>query len=466
MRLRILLLFLLISSSLAVQAGGKPARIELQISRRDNNMYPIRVSFYKGNDEYYDKMEMWPITQSVEVKRYELPALTQVVWIADKALLVTAGEQLTVKLKYQSVPAGGFYVVSEVQNPAKQLLPFKIDSLLGRVPDSLALNDVLNRLADREQQIDKLLAGTALLPAERDMLQTYAATRHLKFMADYLSLHPAAAGDSAFVKRYFGKFRIQDPVISGIGNKGELMSVVQCWRMGLALKEGSGILQDYEKLLTTAGSNELKQVACMSWVQGELRANYFSGNIRKLIPVMLQKLPASSTKKAIAELYKSYSTLDKGRVAYNFTINSEGRNVRLSDFRGKLVVIDFWATWCTYCKAKLPRYREIKEQFAGKPGIVFLTVSMDDIGEAELWKQLSEKFQITGPDNLLMNTALAETTKIREQYKLTGVPRYILIDENGKFLNSSLSIALGDEVVEEITRCYNERFPAAVTATR
>ena len=55
----------------------------------------------------------------------------------------------------------------------------------------------------------------------------------------------------------------------------------------------------------------------------------------------------------------------------------DGRTVKLSDFKGKVVVLDFWATWCGPCRASLPHLNEVQGRFAGQ-GLVVVGISVDD----------------------------------------------------------------------------------------
>jgi peroxiredoxin len=80
----------------------------------------------------------------------------------------------------------------------------------------------------------------------------------------------------------------------------------------------------------------------------------------------------------------------EGVRAPDFTLSSlDGRKVKLSDFRGKAVLLNFWATWCPPCKVEMPWFEDLQKQY-GKDGLVVLGVAMDDSEPATIAKFASE----------------------------------------------------------------------------
>lgn len=75
--------------------------------------------------------------------------------------------------------------------------------------------------------------------------------------------------------------------------------------------------------------------------------------------------------------------------------DAEGNAVRLSAYKGKVVLLDFWATWCTPCKASMPWMNELSKKYAGE-GLVVIGVSMDTEGWPVV-KPFVEKMQIAYP---------------------------------------------------------------------
>jgi len=93
--------------------------------------------------------------------------------------------------------------------------------------------------------------------------------------------------------------------------------------------------------------------------------------------------------------YLKRPELARARMAPPFEItSSDGQRVSLDDLQGKVVLLDFWATWCAPCRAALPHMREIAKKFDGQP-LVILSVSLDD--DEQKWKDFIVKNGMTWP---------------------------------------------------------------------
>lgn len=74
----------------------------------------------------------------------------------------------------------------------------------------------------------------------------------------------------------------------------------------------------------------------------------------------------------------SFAQIEEGQTASDFSLqNLQGETVCLKDFKGKIVVLDFWATWCLPCRQSLPELAKLEKKYRDK-GVVFLGLSIDD----------------------------------------------------------------------------------------
>lgn len=102
----------------------------------------------------------------------------------------------------------------------------------------------------------------------------------------------------------------------------------------------------------------------------------------------------------------------------------------LSDYRGKCVVIDVWATWCEPCRRMMPIFHELQKDFRGKD-VEFLSVCVGVWVESDKWLSLSKEFGIE-KNNFFVTGWNSDFVK---DYRISGVPRYMIIDKLGNIVN-------------------------------
>jgi len=87
----------------------------------------------------------------------------------------------------------------------------------------------------------------------------------------------------------------------------------------------------------------------------------------------------------------SLKTDKERKVAPNFTLkDADGKNVSLSDYKGKVVLLNFWATWCGPCKVEIPWFIDFEQQYKAK-GFAVLGVSLDEDGWTAVKPYIAEK---------------------------------------------------------------------------
>lgn len=122
--------------------------------------------------------------------------------------------------------------------------------------------------------------------------------------------------------------------------------------------------------------------------------------------------------------YKSY--LKRGDAAPDdILFDPEGKEVRLSDFKGKYLFIDFWASWCTYCIKEMPALDKIKDKFADSD-IQFIAISVDE--NKGNWEKAMKRL------NLNENQYLVSSQELSDKLRLGTIPRYIIYDKENLML--------------------------------
>lgn len=174
----------------------------------------------------------------------------------------------------------------------------------------------------------------------------------------------------------------------------------------------------------------LAYLACLKSV---FRYNGYTKGLDELRLLFEQNMPEGDLKEEINKLYESYAHLKEGNIAPAFTLKDfKGKEHSLSDYKGKVLVVDVWATWCGGCIAKLPRFLELREKYINRDDIEFITISIDHKGAYNSWKYALPRFKLMGMTNLL---ASKDECSFQDDYNITGIPRYFLIDREGRIVS-------------------------------
>ncbi|MDR0574059.1 MAG: TlpA family protein disulfide reductase [Tannerella sp.] len=140
-----------------------------------------------------------------------------------------------------------------------------------------------------------------------------------------------------------------------------------------------------------------------------------------------------SQKKKVRELELALNDAKDGAPAIDFKFpDKNGKQVALSDFKGKLVYIDIWATWCGPCKQELPHLKKLEAEYHDK-NIVFLSVSTDASKDYQKWKDYLVKEDLKGVQLFAGDDA---RDGIIKPYKVAGIPRFVLVGKDGAIISS------------------------------
>lgn len=126
----------------------------------------------------------------------------------------------------------------------------------------------------------------------------------------------------------------------------------------------------------------------------------------------------------------------------------DGKEVTLDEFKGKVVLLDFWATWCGPCKAEMPLMKKLYDDYADK-GLVMVGISLDR-GEEEL-KAYIEKEEIKWAQ--VLSSATPENQKISSAYKIVSIPTIYLVGKDGKIVSGKLR---GEKLVEKVAELLKD----------
>ncbi|MDR1527018.1 MAG: TlpA family protein disulfide reductase [Dysgonamonadaceae bacterium] len=123
---------------------------------------------------------------------------------------------------------------------------------------------------------------------------------------------------------------------------------------------------------------------------------------------------------------------EAGRQAADFTYpDGDGKLYSLADFKGKVVVVDLWATWCGPCLQQIPYMKKLEETMRGRD-VVFVGISIDAEKDKALWKQMIADKQLPG-----IHLYAGVDSKITNDYKVNTIPRYLLFDKKGRVVTDN-----------------------------
>ena len=118
-------------------------------------------------------------------------------------------------------------------------------------------------------------------------------------------------------------------------------------------------------------------------------------------------------------------------------VDVNGKQMSLRDFRGKYVYIDMWATWCGPCQKELPYLKKLEEKFRGR-NIAFVGLSID--ADKAKWEARVKSGELCGTQ-----LHIGRGSKFQADYRISGIPRFILLDPNGRIVNPDMTRPSSDD---------------------
>lgn len=191
------------------------------------------------------------------------------------------------------------------------------------------------------------------------------------------------------------------------------------------------VFDSYRKLLyylTSVKKNQAKSDVIEGFIQSKIIFNTLKkANSKELIESLKPKIDAvnnSQYRDLLYNAYRTYYEVHTGDNDINFIAHDrEGNAVNLEDFKGKVIYLEFWATWCVPCVKEFAPLDSLQEEFKDNSNIVILSVSIDK--DIEAWKNDINKRQ-PGTRQFVANS------NDLNQFSVTFVPRTIIIGKDFK----------------------------------
>jgi thiol-disulfide isomerase/thioredoxin len=124
-----------------------------------------------------------------------------------------------------------------------------------------------------------------------------------------------------------------------------------------------------------------------------------------------------------------------------------GRKVSLSEFKGKVIILDFWATWCVPCKAEIPGFIELQKKYGGR-GLQIIGLSVDDS------MPTAKKYATEMKMNYPVLLADGKEDILRAYDPIPSIPVSVVIDREGKIVSRHVGIVKMDVFEKEIVALF------------
>ena len=187
----------------------------------------------------------------------------------------------------------------------------------------------------------------------------------------------------------------------------------------------------------TTDMSTLGQLAT-AWVK-----QYSPDLIEKWLSMMDVSLAETPAYKEILHQIAKCRELAVGEKAPDFTLLSDkGWEITLSDFRGKYVVLDFWASWCGPCRMEIPNLKKVWQKYHSK-GLEIVSITLDS--KDDDWRKA------LADEQMPWTQLTAKGTNVASQYNVQGIPHILLLDPQGKIAGINLR---GEELEEALQKCF------------
>jgi thiol-disulfide isomerase/thioredoxin len=205
----------------------------------------------------------------------------------------------------------------------------------------------------------------------------------------------------------------------------------------------------YQRATEALGDGRVRDVAVGQYLLGKVESE--RADIRPLLPDFAAHNRDSTIARDLRRAVRAHLALANGQPAPDFTLlDASGKKTALSQLRGKVVYLDFWATWCGPCLAEMPASQELRRKFAGRD-VVFLYVSLD--AQAADWQKYLATKVMPSANAVHLHDGGAFDGPAPRAFNVQSIPSYWIIGRNGRILANnpprpSTSPAI-DTVLEE-----------------
>ena len=324
----------------------------------------------------------------------------------------------------------GFGTSCFSQGSNDKALQERVDELYRVIPNDLKVDELLQRINEEEQRVGALIDSISSKEG-KEKARLIRMNGLLWSLGNYVLETNNESLKSELTKRIKG-LDLDSPSLELLDDVEVANLLNGYFRVFMP---NVSDLDRATYVLYNVKSEKIRNPYVLTALVSTLKQNGYTDAIQGVIEDIELCSKTEATIQKAHELKAQYYPVRVGEMAPDFEMEDEfGKMVKLSDFRGKIVFIDVWATWCGGCVEGLPYFMALRDQYKDQKDLVLLTISDDGIEAKSRWlKFLKEKKYSGKVPHLIINEEKDTFTK---DYCITGIPRYILIDKEGKIVNA------------------------------
>ena len=194
--------------------------------------------------------------------------------------------------------------------------------------------------------------------------------------------------------------------------------------------------KEFDAYMARVKEEQLKIIVANPSVETAAYQLYFMMNempleqLEQIFGLFDEKVGESELASEVRACIELRQRIEPGRPAPEFTLaRRDGSLLSLSDFRGKVVVLDFWASWCKPCRASFPWVREFYKEYKDK-GVEIIGMSIDS--NRASWEKALDEEQLPWPQ--VIDETVKGSYRVGELYHVLAVPMFVVVDKEGKIV--------------------------------
>ncbi|MGN7822160.1 TlpA family protein disulfide reductase [Chitinophaga sp. 22536] len=345
----------------------------------------------------------------------------------DTRIYLKPGDQLKLKLEYDA------YSLQAGSAENKQLWQWQ--EQLGTISRYTSLGDTatymtffprLEALAPRVSGLKKAVNTpnkkfNELLKYTMDVDMELVA---MSFLLMPHSKHPEKGQYPAFYRQIIQNNKYCDGKLLANGDAGRIVRLYETFTY----------IMSTEKRAAPASLAENARLFCNDTIKGLFITESLGGfrtfdKLTEAVTPVKQYLVTADQQQRYLAAEKALRKFAAGEPGFNFNgEDTNGKKVAFNDLKGKVVVVDVWATWCGPCKAELPHLQKLEEELHDK-NVTFVGYSVDEAKDKEKWSAFVKEKDMKGVQ--LFGVGWGEVTKF---YDIKGIPRFMVFDQQGKIV--------------------------------